>query len=282
MKDFLDGSVCLVTGGTQGIGWALVQALAAHGATVYGCGYSQGSLDRANEELRTLPRREAIKLSRCDVTDRKALEGWLEEIYQETGRIDVLVNNAAYVRWVDIQDMSIEEASNTMRVSYEGMVVGIKSVLPLMEAAGQGHIINVGSLTARILVPGSSAAYAAAKAAVDAYTVMLNIELEKSPVNATLVRLSTVAGTNFFKKHVRPSRMAPLTKFLPALTPPVVAESIVKAIYRKQEVLTLPGYMHLLSIIYCFIPRLARRLARIGGRNEHDYGQVEWQQSGGK
>jgi NADP-dependent 3-hydroxy acid dehydrogenase YdfG len=277
MHNFLADHVCLVTGGTQGIGWALVQALADHGAEVYACGRSPESLGQAQRALTSLPWCEAIHLTQCDVTDRPALESWIKNIYQETGRIDVLVNNAAFVRWESVQSMTSEDAIQTMRVSYDGLVVAVKSVLPLMEAAGSGLIINMGSMTARIFVPGSSAAYAAAKAAIDAYTLMLQIELENSPVRATLVRLATVAGTDFFKKHVPASRMSPLTRFIPALTPPEVADAILRAIYKKQDIVTLPGYMHLLGIIYQIIPGFSRWLARIGGRNERDYGQVEWQ-----
>ncbi len=276
MNDFTN-QICLVTGGNQGIGWAITQALASQGARVYSCGLSQRSLDKASQELLTLPWRESIFLSRCDVSDRAALEEWIRAVYQETGRIDILVNNAAFVRWTDIDEMSVEDALTTMRVSYEGMVVSIKAVLPLMKAAGRGHIVNIGSMTARILVPGSSAAYTAAKAAVDAYTLMMQIELADSPVGATLVRLSTIAGTNFFKEHVPPSRMSPFTRFLPALTPPRVADGIVKAIKKKQRILTLPGYMGLLGVIYQLAPGFSRWLAQFGGSNQHDYGAVSWQ-----
>lgn len=103
------------------------------------------------------------------------------------------------MQWDDVLNMSIDQAQHTMRVGYDGMVTGIRTALPWMMAAGQGHIVTVGSITARILVRGSSAAYTATKAAIDAYTITLQIELAHTPVSATLVRLGTVAGTDFFK-----------------------------------------------------------------------------------
>jgi NADP-dependent 3-hydroxy acid dehydrogenase YdfG len=276
VDNFLENQVCLVTGGTQGIGWAIAQAMADRGARVFACGRSQASLARATEELQSLPWRDVIRLYQCDVTDRPALEEWIHAIHRDNGRIDVLVNNAAYVQWEDIADMSIDEAMRTMRVSYDGMVVGIKTVLPFMLAAERGHFINIGSMTARIFVPGSSAAYAAAKAAVDAYTLMLQIELENTPINATLVRLATVAGTDFFKEHVPPTRMSPLARHVPALTPPRVANAVVKAIRKKQQILTLPRYMHWLGLIYTIAPGFSRWLAKVGGGRHPDYGRVEW------
>ncbi len=273
----LAGQTAVVTGGTQGIGWAITQALADAGAHVYACGYSTESLARAQAERETLPWCDQITLARCDVTDRLAYEGWLNRIYADNGRLDLLIHNAAYVQWDDVLDMSVEQALHTMRVGYDGLVVGVHTVLPWMLAAGQGHIVNVGSITARILVRGSSAAYTATKAAIDAYTVTLQMELAATPVYATLVRLGTVAGTDFFKKHVTPGRTPRLNKYLPALTPPQVATAVVRAIRTRQPILTLPRYLGPLSIIYQVAPRFSRWLANQGWGDHPDYGRVEWQ-----
>ncbi|MBE2222260.1 MAG: SDR family oxidoreductase [Anaerolineae bacterium] len=265
-----------MTGGTQGIGWATVQALAAQGATVYACGYSVGSLERAEAERQTLPWGVQIHLSRCDVTDRVAYEDWLDAVWGENGRLDILINNAAYVQWDDVLDMSTEQALYTMRVGYEGMVTGIRKVLPWMLSANQGHIVNVGSITARIIVRGSSAAYTATKAAIDAYTVTLQMELAATPIHATLVRLGTVGGTDFFKQHVDPARTPKLNKYLPALTPPKVADAILKAIDNKQRILTLPRYLGPLSVIYQLAPGFSRWLADQGWGTHPKYGEKAW------
>lgn len=276
MERFLQGQTAVITGGTQGIGWALTQALAAHGAQVYACGYSAANLERAENERQSLPWREQISLAHCDVTDRGQYVGWLEEVYGGNGRLDILIHNAAYVQWDDVLDMSIDQAQHTMRVGYDGMVTGIRTALPWMMAAGQGHIITVGSITARILVRGSSAAYTATKAAIDAYTITLQIELAHTPVSATLVRLGTVAGTDFFKKHVQPGRTPKLNKYLPALTPPQVATAVLRAMQKKQPILTLPRYLGPLSVIYQIAPRFSRWLSDQGWGEHPDYGRVDW------
>lgn len=270
MKRF-EEQVCLVTGGTQGIGWVLTQALAHEGATVYACGFSQGSLDKAEAERATLPTARQIHLSRCDVTDRAAYEAWLGNVWGENGRIDILIHNAAYVRWADITEMSVAEAQRTMRAGYDGMVIGTHFVLPKMQTAGRGHIVNIGSVAGRAFVGGASAAYAATKAAIDAYTQILHAELADSPVNATIVRLGTVAGTDFFRKHVSNERMPPFTQFLPALTPERVATAVLHAIVNKQQILTLPRYLELLTFVYNLSPRFARWLAKMGGPNRKNY-----------
>ncbi|MCI0395497.1 MAG: SDR family oxidoreductase [Chloroflexi bacterium] len=277
MKKFLEGHICLVTGGTQGIGWAIVQALADHGGQVYACGRSEESVARATAELAMLPWGEAISLAQCDVTDRAAFEEWIDSVVGETGRVDVLVHNAAFVRWVDVMDMTVEEAEQTMQVGYNALVYGAKKVLPLMLGAGRGHIVTIGSIAGHILVTGPSAAYAAAKAAVDAYSQILQVELRGTPVRATVVRLGTVAGTDFFKKYVPATRLAPLSRFFPALTPPQVARAVVRAIDRKQNIVTLPRYLRPLSVVYRAAPGFSRWLVGLGGKNDSDYGGVEWE-----
>lgn len=275
MGSKFQNQVCVVTGGTQGIGWAMTQALAAEGAMVYACGFSQASLDGAEAERAALSTASQIQLSRCDVTDRAAYEAWLEGIWVGNGRIDLLIHNAAYVRWADVTEMSVAEAQQTMRVGYDGMVIGTNFVLPKMQAAGRGHLVNIGSVAGRAFVGGASAAYAATKAAIDAYTQILHAELAHSPVNATIVRLGTVAGTDFFRKHVSNERMPPFTQFLPALTPERVATAVLHAITKKQQILTLPRYYELPIFVYNLSPRFARWLAQMGGPNRQDYARLK-------
>ena len=277
LKNELEDTICVVTGGTQGIGWAIVQALADHGGTVYACGYSEASLDRARQEAANLPWPDRLHLSRCDVTDHLAYTAWLETIQAANGRIDVLVNNAAFVRWANVLEMPLVEQEQTMRVGYDGMIYGIKAVLPGMLARNRGHIINIGSIAGRVFVGGSSAAYAAVKAAMDAYTQILQVELQDTAVAATIFRLGTVAGTDFLGKHVSNDRMPPVTKFIPPLTPPKVADAVVKAIRNHQQIVTMPRYLGALEWVYNISPRFARWLSYQGGANKKDYGAVTWE-----
>lgn len=273
---FLKGRVCLVTGGAQGIGWAIAQALADHGAHVHVCDLSAEYLAAARRELPALPFGERIELAPCDVADRSQVEAWIRDVHAKAGRLDVLVNNAAFVRWEDVADMPVEDAEQTMAVGYNGMLYATKAVLPLMLAADGGHVVNIGSSMGRLFVGSSSAAYCATKAAVDAYTQTLQLELRHTPVAVTLIRLNTVAGTAFFREHVRPSRMPRLTDFLPYLTPPQVAAGVVRALRSRRAVLDLPWFLPACYLLFDLAPEVVRWMVARGGGGRRDYGSVSW------
>ncbi len=274
MKAWLQGKVCLVTGGTQGIGLALVQALAEEGAVVYGCGRSASNLLLAQDTIRPLPYARRVFLSQCDITDRPALEKWIMAVYRERGRIDILINNAAYTRWEDLDNMALAEIDLTMQTAFGATAAAIKTVLPLMHQAQSGHIVNIGSTTGNIFVGGASAAYAAAKAAIDGFTQTLQVELRGSPIHIMLVRLGAVGGTDFFKKYVALHRMPRVSDLVPVLTPEQVAKGVIRGLQKQQAIVTMPGIYKILYYIFVLSPRLSRWLARLGGTTRRNYAQI--------
>lgn len=274
MKAWLQGKVCLVTGGTQGIGLALLQALAEEGAMVYGCGRSASNLLLAQDTIRPLPYARQVFLSQCDITDRPALEKWIMAVYRERGRIDILINNAAYTRWEDLDNMALAEIDLTMQTAFGATAAAIKTVLPLMHQAQSGHIVNIGSTTGNIFVGGASAAYAAAKAAIDGFTQTLQVELRGSPIHIMLVRLGAVGGTDFFKKYVALHRMPRVSDLVPVLTPEQVAKGVIRGLQKQQAIVTMPGIYKILYYIFVLSPRLSRWLARLGGTTRRNYAQI--------
>jgi deazaflavin-dependent oxidoreductase (nitroreductase family) len=267
----LPGRVCLVTGGAAGIGLALTRALATAGAHVYVCDNSPSNLERASGGLAQVPGTASVTFAEVDVTDRAALEEWIAKVHAERGRIDVLVHNAAYIRWADVDEMSVEQAQLSMRTAYDALVCSVKAVLPLMRAGGGGQIVAMGSAAGRIFVKGPSAAYAAAKAAIEAYTEMLRIELAGSDIGVTLVRPATVVGTDFFKIHVSSARMPRIADFLPATSPEKVAAATVDAIRNGRATVDIPGYLPSFYRAYAMAPGLTRKAAATGGSGRRDY-----------
>lgn len=273
---FLRGKTCLVTGGAQGIGWATAQALADAGGTVYVCDISPENIAAAQKELTENPLSGEVHFRLCDVSVRADVEAWMSEIYRTTGRFDVLVNNAAFVRWTPVVEMPLEEMERTMVVGYNGMIYTIKFALPFMLQARQGHIVNISSSAGRLFVSKGDAAYAAAKAAIDGFTQTLALELQGTGIRVTVVRLGPVEGTDFFRKRVASSQMPRIGDFLPSLTPPQVAKGILRALRTGQTSLDMPAYLPFMYLFFALAPRLFSRLVGMGGSGRKDYGAVQW------
>jgi NAD(P)-dependent dehydrogenase (short-subunit alcohol dehydrogenase family) len=273
MRRVLTNTICGVTGGAQGIGWATACALAARGSHVYIADIAEHHLQVAHALAAACPWPDRFHFTYCDVADRAQATAWLDQIYHDTQRIDVLVNNAAFVRWQDVLDMRVADVEQTMQVGFNAIVYTTRAVLPHMLAAGQGALVNMGSAAGRVFVGGSSAAYAAVKAAVDAYTQTLQVELRGSNIHVMLVRPGTVAGTDFFRKHVPSSRLPRLADFVPPLAPEDVAAAIVRGLERQTPIVDVPASLRWFYHLFHIAPNLTRWLMHAGGRARRDLSQ---------
>jgi NAD(P)-dependent dehydrogenase (short-subunit alcohol dehydrogenase family) len=273
MSEFLEGQVALVTGGAQGIGWAIALALADHGAQVHVC----AQLAKAKAEADASPWADQLHFAVCDVSDKEAVVAWVKEIYQRNGRIDILINNAVYVRWELAQELPLDDVEKMMQVGFLGMVHAVQAVLPLMQQAGRGHLVNMGSSAGRLYITPTMGGYCAMKAAVDAYVQILQMELADSPIHVMLVRPAAVAGTNFFRQQVSSTKMPRLGDIVPYITPPHVAQAVIRGLRRRKAVVNVPGYLGGLFALFALAPRFVRWLMGLGGNGRLDYGQVSWQ-----
>ncbi|MEU1628279.1 SDR family oxidoreductase [Streptomyces sp. NPDC020096] len=265
------GRVCVITGGAQGIGWELAVLLARGGARVFTNDVDDQALERAATQAAGMGYGQ-VYLERADVTDFGQVSSWIEGVRRQAGRIDVLVNNAAFVRWQDVEEMAVDDALRTMRTAYDGMVHTLAAVLPVMREAGSGSIANVGSCLSRMHGPGPSAAYVAGKAAVEAFTDMLRLELAGTPLKVTLVRPGLVAGTDFFRRRVPSSRLPRLADFVPALTAEQVARAVLRGLSTGAATVDVPRYLPLVYRAYDFSPRLVQYLSSLGGPARRDFG----------
>jgi 3-oxoacyl-[acyl-carrier protein] reductase len=161
----LAGTVAVVTGGNGGLGQRICRALARAGsdvAVVYA--QSQDSARSVAAELRsTGVRAEAFG---CDVTSPPSVESLTSRVLATFGRIDVLVNDAAYNKWIpfaDLEAMTYDEWQKILAVNLTGPMLCTKSVAPIMQKQGAGRIVNVASV-AGLAPSGSSIPYAVSKA----------------------------------------------------------------------------------------------------------------------
>jgi 3-oxoacyl-[acyl-carrier protein] reductase len=162
----LRGAVALVTGGNGGLGQRICHALAREGVNI-AVMYAQ-SRDQAEGVARDLASSHQINAAAfgCDITSDKAVAALIADVTKRFGRIDILVNDAAYnksIPFPDLDSMTIEEWEKIIAVNLTGPMRLTKAVAPVMKAGGRGRVVNIASV-AGLGPTGSSIAYAVSKA----------------------------------------------------------------------------------------------------------------------
>ncbi len=174
----LNGKVALVTGGSGGLGQRICHALTDDGATVAVI-YNE-SRDLATEFAGTLEAKGAeAQAFQCDVADHASVEAMAQAVLDRFGRIDVLINDAAYNKWVpfnDLDALTYEEWDKILTINLNGPMYTMKAVAPTMKKQGGGRIVNISSV-AGIGATGSSIAYAVSKAALNHLTRCMAVGL---------------------------------------------------------------------------------------------------------
>ena len=140
----LTGKNALVTGATGALGEAIARALHGQGATVAISGTRREVLDTLAASLG-----ERVHVLPCDLGDRAAVGGLVDQAIAKLGRIDILVNNAALRREKHISDMSFSEWREVMNVILDGTFRCVHACLPALRKNG-GSIVNIGGMSAHI------------------------------------------------------------------------------------------------------------------------------------
>ena len=166
--------VCVITGGTSGIGRCTAQAMLARGYTVY-------ELSRRAEGVAGMQHIVA------DVTKEETLAAAVAQILQREDHIDVLINNAGFGISGAVEFTGTEEAQRQLDVNFFGMVRMNRQVLPVMRKQGYGRIVNLSSVAGSIPIPFQTY-YSAAKAATNSYTMALANELRPYGITVCAVQ----------------------------------------------------------------------------------------------
>jgi 3-oxoacyl-[acyl-carrier protein] reductase len=153
--------VALVTGGSRGIGRAIVRALNERGLRVWFCGRDRESVRAAETEM-ARPGAPPARGRVCDVRDFEKVASLVAEIDKTDGRLDVLVNNAGLGHFAPIDEMDPARFREVIEVNLLGPFHGIRAAAPLMKRGGGGWIFNIASLAAKNAFAGG-AAYNASK-----------------------------------------------------------------------------------------------------------------------
>jgi NAD(P)-dependent dehydrogenase (short-subunit alcohol dehydrogenase family) len=150
----LKGRVALITGGSQGIGYATAEELLKEGVAVAICARDAKRLAEAAEELRDRTG-ERIEAIRADVMDPDQIEAFVGEAERRLGSIDILVNNAANYRDGELSQLPDEYWDHHITTKLKAYVRFVRLVVPGMKERGWGRIINLGGGAARHVMRNS-------------------------------------------------------------------------------------------------------------------------------
>lgn len=156
-----EGGVVLVTGGTRGIGRAVVEALLEQGFRTAFCGSSEESTRSALDSLEK-KWGEQVAGRACDVRDQQEVEELVAWVVDRWGRLDVLVNNAGLGYFAPVDEMAGDDWRRVIETNLSGAFYALAAAARQMRAQGAGWILNIASLAARNTFAGG-AAYNASK-----------------------------------------------------------------------------------------------------------------------
>jgi gluconate 5-dehydrogenase len=159
----LRGKRALITGSSQGIGLALAKGLAEHGATVILNGRDPGKIEVASAELSA--KGHKVSTAIFDVTSARAVQSGVEEIEDNEGPIDILINNAGMQFRTPLEDFPADRWEQLLTTNISSVFYVGQAVARHMIARGRGKIINIASVQSELARPGI-APYTATKGAV--------------------------------------------------------------------------------------------------------------------
>ncbi len=188
----LAGKTAIVTGASSGIGRATAEALASAGAHVYLSGRSPEPMEEAKKRIEQRGGRASVVPA--DVRDVAQVRGLVERAARETGRLDVLVNNAGLSYPASIIDGDPAEWRAMLETNVLALLVGCQAAVKAMRACkAEGHIVNISSIAAQ---RADSGVYGSTKHAVNAISATLRRELEDDTIRVVNVMPGAIA-TNF-------------------------------------------------------------------------------------
>ncbi|OGW39015.1 MAG: short-chain dehydrogenase [Nitrospirae bacterium GWD2_57_9] len=232
MRSEKQPEVVVVTGGTAGVGRAIVRKFAMAGARIGIIARDCERLESAKEEVETIGA-TAVAVS-ADVSNAQMVENAAAAIEDALGPIDIWINNAMVSLFSPFKQMTAEDFRRVTEVTYLGYVHGTMAALSRMIPRDHGTIVQVGSVLAHRSIPLQSA-YCGAKHAIRGFTDSIRSELmhDKSNVHITMVQLPAMNTPQF--DWVRSNLDRRARPVPPIYQPEVGADAVYWAAHRKRR-----------------------------------------------
>lgn len=181
----LEGKIALVTGAASGIGEAIARRFAEEGAAVI-------VSDIRREPGEAVAQAIGAEFVALDASDAASWDSTVAAIHEKHGGIDILVNNAGTGTGGGIEHETLAEHKRVMDLNVTGVWLGMRTVLPAMDARGGGSIVNISSIDGLVGVEGLST-YVGSKFAVTGMTRSLALELGPRGVRVNAIHPGIIA-----------------------------------------------------------------------------------------
>jgi 3-oxoacyl-[acyl-carrier protein] reductase len=180
----LAGRTAVVTGGAQGLGYAIAEVFIAEGARVV---LGDLDLDRTRAAAEALGGSDVARAVRCDVTSAVDVDALVAAAVAQFGRLDVMVNNAGITRDATLRKMTEDQFDEVIAVHLKGTWNGTRAAAALMREQGSGAIINMSSISGKVGLVGQTN-YSAAKAGIVGLTKAAAKELAHLGVRVNAIQ----------------------------------------------------------------------------------------------
>jgi short-subunit dehydrogenase len=250
----LEGKRVLLSGATGGIGQAIAEELAGHGAGLILSSRRQEELRKLAQSLPGGDDRHAV------VVADLAEPGAAEALVEDAGDIDGLVANAALPASGKLEHFSSEEVQRAIRVNFESPILMARVIAPKLAEKGAGHLVFISSLSGKVGSP-RSALYSSTKFGLRGFAFGLREDMRPHGVGVSIVSPGFVRGAGMWADaDVEPPPMIGMT------TPAKVAKAVVRAIERnRNEITVAPRRQRFVAEIGYRHPEFAARIQQRGG-----------------
>jgi len=255
---YFKDKVAVVTGGSDGIGKALVQLLLSNGAKVATCGRNYDKL----YQLKSFHPNDDLFILTTDVSKESDCKKFLDEVVKQFGKIDILINNAGISMRAEVAETDIETIRRVMDINFWGTVYFSKYALSEIRKS-KGTIVGVSSIAGYRGLPGRSG-YSASKAAVNSFLEVLRTELLDSGVNVMWVcpgfTTSNIRNAAL-NKDAKPQGETPMDEGS-MMSADECAKHILNAVQNRKRTLVLTFTGKRAVFMNRFFPALADKLVR--------------------
>lgn len=192
MSKVLNGKTAVVTGASSGIGRSIAEKLGAAGAHVFLAGRTRSAMDESKTRIEKTGGKAVVL--EVDVRDVKQTQELVQRAVRDSGRLDIMVNNAGLSYPSPIVDAEPEEWRSMLETNVLALLVGCQAAIRAMrQCKAEGHIVNISSIAAQ---RADSGVYGATKHAVNCISSTLRRELEEDTIRVVNIMPGAIA-TNF-------------------------------------------------------------------------------------